>query len=188
MTFATEWLERRWHSRRGVSLVDFVLYLGLAAVVVAGAVLAYNNVENRQKRLQTSQLVTEVFTAVADLHRTGASYGTGDLIQTLEAAKRVPSKGRSSVTDDDGNTTTTITSPFGDNVTVVGAGTTFTVTVVDMTEANCIDLLTSYADQGEEESSLAGVAIEGTAQTLPLSVATISSTCAADSDVALTFR
>ncbi|MCY4098669.1 MAG: type 4 pilus major pilin [Rhodospirillales bacterium] len=188
MTFATKWLDRRRRRRRGVSLFDFVLYLSLAAVVFGGAILAYNNLENRQKRLQTSQLVTEIFTAVADLHRTGASYGTGDLIPTLEAAKRVPSKGRSSVTDSGGNTTTTITSPFGDNVTVVGAGTTFTVTVVDMTEANCIDLLTNYADQGEEESALAGVAIESADQTLPLSVATISSTCDADSDVALTFR
>ena len=110
MTIASMvWLERRWRRRRGVSLVDFLLYLTLAAVVIAGAVLAYNNVDNRLKRLQTAQLVNEIFAGVSDLHRGGASYGTANLIPTLEAAKMVPSKGRRV-----SGSTVTINTPFDD--------------------------------------------------------------------------
>ena len=174
----------RWRRRRrGVSLVDFLLYLTLAAVVVAGAVLAYNNVDNRQKRLQTAQLVNEIFAGVADLHRGGASYGTGNLIPTLDAAKMVPSKGRRV-----SGSTVTINTPFGDEVTVTGDGNTFVITVVKMTEANCIDLVTNYADQDSDESSLAEIEIGGTDLTMPATVSAISTACDDDEDVALTFR
>ena len=182
MTFRRR-MSRRWQGRRrGVSLVDFLLYLTLAAVVMAGAVLAYNNVDNRQKRLQTAQLVNEIYAGVADLHRGGASYGTGDLIPTLDAAKLVPSKGRRATSP------VTINTPFGDTVAVVGAGNTFVITVEEMSEANCIDLVSNYADQDSEESSLAEIAIGGTDLTMPATVAAISTACDDDDDVALTFR
>ena len=173
--------------RRGVSLVDFLLYLTLAAVVMAGAVLAYNNVDNRQKRLQTAQLVNEIYAGVSDLHRGGASYGTGNLIPTLDDAKIVPSKGRRSTTSNN-VTTVTINTPFGDGVTVVGAGNTFVITIEDMSEANCIDLVSNYADQDSEESSLAGISIGGTDLTMPATVAQITAACDDDDDVALTWR
>lgn len=174
--------------RRGVSLVDFLLYLTLAAVVMAGAVLAYNNVDNRQKRLQTAQLVNEVFAAVSDLHRNGASYGSGGLIETLEDAKLIPSKGRRSATDEDDNTTISIVTPFGDNITVEGDGNTFDITIESMSEANCIDLVSNYADQDSEESSLAEITVGGSALTMPASISDISAACDDDENVALTFR
>ena len=185
MTFLRH-VGRRWQRRRrGVSLVDFLLYLTLAAVVVAGAVLAYNNVDNRHKRLQTAQLVNEIFAGVADLHRGGASYGTGSLIPTLDAARLVPSKGRRELTPG----TVTINTPFGNNVTVTGATNTFVITVEDMTEANCIDLVSNYADQDSDESSLAEIKIgSGSALDMPATVAAISTECDDDEDVALTFR
>ena len=130
---------------------------------MAGAVLAYNNVDNRQKRLQTAQLVNEIYAGVADLHRGGASYGTGDLIATLDAAKMVPSKGRRETPGAKAGDPSTIgiNTPFGDTVTVTGAGNTFVITVEDMSEANCIDLVSNYADQDSEESSLAEISIGG---------------------------
>ena len=185
MTIASmDWLERRWRRRRGVSLVDFLLYLTLAAVVIAGAVLAYNNVDNRLKRLQTAQLVNEIFAGVSDLHRGGASYGTANLIPTLEAAKMVPPKGRRATSP------VTINTPFGKKVTVTGtdAGNTFTITVEKMSEANCIDLVSNYADQGSEESSLAEIGIGGSPLTMPATVAAIATACDDDEDVALKFR
>ena len=182
----------RWQRRRrGVSLVDFLLYLTLAAVVMAGAVLAYNNVDNRQKRLQTAQLVNEIYAGVSDLHRGGASYGTGSLIQTLDDAKLVPSRGRRETTTGTGNNAVTnvgINTPFGDVVTVTGAGNTFVITVEDMSEANCIDLVSNYADQDSEESSLAEISIGGSDLTMPATVAQISAACDDDDDVALTWR
>ena len=188
MSTVIEWSRRRWARRRGASLVDFLLYLTLAAVVVAGAVLAYNNVDNRQKRLQTAQLVNEIYAGVSDLHRGGASYGTTSLINTLEAAKMIPSRGRRSTTDDEDNTTITIVTPFGDNVLVAGDGNTFDITVEDMSEANCIDLVSNYADQDSEESSLAEISIGGTDLTMPATVADISDECDDDEDVVLTWR
>ena len=181
-------IPRRLRRRRGVSLVDFLLYLTLAAVVMAGAVLAYNNVDNRQKRLQTAQLVNEVFAAVSDLHRNGASYGSGDLIETLDDAKMIPSKGRRSATDADDNTVITMATPFGDNLAVEGDGNTFDITIEEMSEANCIDLVSNYADQDPEESSLAEITIGGASLTMPASISEISAACDDDDDVALTFR
>ena len=183
MSVSIERWQRRWVRRRGASLVDFLLYLTLVAVVVAGAVLAYNNVDNRQKRLQTAQLVNEIFAGVSDLHRGGATYGTANLIPTLEAAKMVPSRGRRV-----NNNTVTINTPFDDNVTVVGAGNTFVITVVDMSEANCIDLVSNYADQDPEESSLAEIEIDSTELPMPATVAAIATACDDGDDVALTFR
>ena len=182
--FRIPWRRRR----RGVSLVDFLLYLTLASVVVAGAVLAYNNVDNRQKRLQTAQLVNEIYAAVADLHRSGASYGSASLIETLEAAKMIPSRGRREAAGSGQTTVVSIVTPFGDNVDVEGDGNTFAVTVEDMTEANCIDLVSNYADQDSAESTLSAIEIGGTDLTLPASVADISGACDDDDDVELTFR
>ncbi|MDE2789202.1 MAG: type 4 pilus major pilin [Paracoccaceae bacterium] len=178
----------RFRRRRGVSLVDFLLYLTLAAVVLAGAVLAYNNVDNRQKRLQTTQLVNEVYAAVTDLHRNGASYGTSSLIDTLEAAKMIPSKGRRSATDDKGGTTISIVTPFGEGVTVAGDGNTFTITIGEMSEANCIDLVSNYADQDSDESSLSTIAVGSSDLTMPASLSDITAACDDDEDVELTFR
>ena len=175
----------------GASLVDFLLYLTLVAVVVAGAVLAYNNIDNRQKRLQTAQLVNEIFAAVSDLHRSGASYGTGSLIATLDDAKVLPSRGRREATAGEGAdavTTVSINTPFGDTVTVTGDGNTFDVTVEDMSEANCIDLVSNYADQDPGESSLAEIEIGGTDLAMPATVADITAACDDDEDVTLTFR
>ncbi|MCY3875778.1 MAG: type 4 pilus major pilin [Rhodobacteraceae bacterium] len=172
---------------RGVSLVDFLLYLTLAAVVAAGAVLAYNNIDNRQKRLATSQMVNEIYAAVSDLHRGGASYGTGSLVATLDAAKMIPSKGRRTALDE-GNTVISINTPFGDNVLVTGAGNTFTIEIEEMTEANCLDLVTNYADQDAAESSLSGITIGGATLTMPATVADISGACDDSDDVVLTFR
>ncbi|MCY3875149.1 MAG: type 4 pilus major pilin [Rhodobacteraceae bacterium] len=191
MNTVLEWPRRKWARRRGVSLIDFLLYLTLAAVVAAGAVLAYNNVDNRQKRLQTAQLVNEIYAGVSDLHRGGASYGTGSLISTLDDAKMIPSKGRRSTTTGTGQsavTTIGINTPFGKTVTVEGAGNTFVITVVDMSEANCIDLVSNYADQDSEESSLAAISIETTPLAMPATVSDISAACDDDDDVALTFR
>ena len=191
MNTVLEWPRRKWARRRGVSLIDFLLYLTLAAVVAAGAVLAYNNVDNRQKRLQTAQLVNEIYAGVSDLHRGGASYGTGSLISTLDDAKMIPSKGRRSTTTGTGQsavTTIGINTPFGKTVTVEGAGNTFVITVVDMSEANCIDLVSNYADQDSEESSLAAISIETTPLAMPATVSDISAACDDDDDVALIFR
>ncbi len=191
MSAVFEWSRRKWLRRRGVSLVDFLLYLTLAAVVMAGAVLAYNNVDNRQKRLQTALLVNEIYAGVSDLHRGGASYGTGSLISTLDDAKLVPSRGRRETTTGSGSgavTTVGINTPFGDTVTVTGSGNTFVITVEEMSEANCIDLVSNYADQDSEESSLAEISIGGTDLTMPASVSDISSACDDDDDVALTWR
>ena len=177
--------------RRGVSLVDFLLYLTLAAVVAAGAVLAYNNVDNRQKRLATSQMVNEIYAAVSDLHRSGASYGTGSLVGILEDAKMIPSKGRRETTAGEGATAVTtvgINTPFGDTVLVTGAGNTFTIEIENMTEANCLDLVTNYADLDEAESSLSEISVEGTDLPMPASVAEIAAACDDDDDVVLTFR
>ncbi len=186
-----ERFRRRWRRRRGASLTDFLLYLTLAAVVVAGAVLAYNNIDNRQKRLQTSQMINEIYAAVSDLHRNGASYGTGSLIQTLDDAKMVPSKGRRETTTGTGSsvvTTVSINTPFGDSVAVTGDGNTFIIEVEEMSEANCIDLVSNYADQGSEESSLAEIEIDDTDLDMPATVAEISAECDDDVDVELTFR
>ena len=178
---------RRCRRRRGVSLVDFLLYLTLAAVVVSGAVIAYNNVDNRQKRLQTAQLVNEIFTAVSDLHRNGAAYGSSSLIQTLEDAKMLPPRGRRSTVK--GSTTTySLVTPFGRNVSVTGAGNTFEIGIDDMSEANCIDLLANYADQDEEESSLAEIEVAGADVSMPATIAAITQACDDGDDVVLTFR
>ena len=191
MNAVIAWSRWKWARRRGASLVDFLLYLTLVAVVVAGAVLAYNNIDNRQKRLQTAQLVNEIFAAVSDLHRSGASYGTGSLIATLDDAKVLPSRGRREATTGEGAdavTTVSINTPFGDTVTVTGDGNTFDVTVEDMSEANCIDLVSNYADQDPGESSLAEIEIGGTDLAMPATVADITAACDDDEDVTLTFR
>ena len=73
-------------------------------------------------------------------------------------------------------------------MTVTGAGNTFVITVEDMSEANCIDLVSNYADQDSEESSLAAISIGGANLAMPATVARISAACDDDDDVALTWR
>jgi type II secretory pathway pseudopilin PulG len=161
--------------QRGASLLEGIAYLGIAALVVLGAVSLLTSASASAKANQTTEQLISLRTAVKKLYA-GQSYPTGtttDLLATLISARAVPSTLTVSGT--------TATNSWGGAVTVNGttAGT-FTIVYVGVPKDVCINTLsgmTGWTSVGRT----GGTAIT----TSPLTSADATSICSADpSDLA----
>lgn len=181
--------------RRGLGIVELGLYLIIVALLVAAVIVAFYQLQTNSKQTQTTNLVNEAYSAVQDLHRSSTSYGTDgtDLLPILEGAEMMPPIGRR---DPDGSPDSgdeILFHPFGEQVTVVAGGAngvsgqSFTITLTNYTRANCIDFMSSFVDRTLEQSGLLGAQSNGSAMSIPMSVASINSECAAG-PLALEYR
>ncbi len=181
--------------RRGYSIVEIGLVLIVVAVLIAGIIVAFYQVQQSTRQGQATNLVNELYSSVQDLHRSATSYGPDgtNLIPILEGAEMLPPIGRR---DQDGipdSGDETVFSPFGElvNVEAGGAvgvpGQSFTITLTNYTRANCIAFMSNYVDRTLEQSGLLGAISGGAAFTFPVTVASINGTCQAG-DLEIEYR
>jgi hypothetical protein len=130
---------RRFHhvvylrKQQGASLLEGIAYLGIAALVVLGAVSLLTGASASAKANQTSSELVALRTAVKKLYA-GQAYPTGSLTGFLTTAKAVPSTLQVSGTS--------ITNSFGGAVTVEGTSSaTFTVTYNNVPQDVCVSVL-----------------------------------------------
>lgn len=119
--------------QRGASLLEAIAYLGVAAVVVLGAVSLLNGAFGSAKANQTSEEVVSLRTAVRKLYL-GQTYPADGMNASLLAASVVPA---TLVRGGAGG----ITNSFGGAVTVAGAGPTFTITYNGIPKDVCINVV-----------------------------------------------
>lgn len=164
--------ERR-RRQRGASLLEGIAYLGIAAIVVMGAISLLTGAFGSAKSNQANEEVIALRTAVRKLYM-GQTYPTTDMAASLITAKAAP--GTLAVSG------TTLKNGWGGTVTIIGAGAGFAITYPSVPQDVCVSMLSGA-------SGWTSVATNGaTALTVfPLTVANATAQCsAADNTVVLT--
>lgn len=118
-------------SQRGASLLEGIAYLGIAAIVILGAVSLLTNAFGSAQSNRTTEELLSIRTAVRKLYMGQAGYGTASLNGTLVTAHALPSGLSQS-----GNV---ITNSFGGGVTVTGATTAFNIVYDALPQDVCIN-------------------------------------------------
>lgn len=120
--------------QRGASLLEGIAYLGIAAVVVLGAVSLLGGAFSSAKSNQAIEEAVAMRTAVRKLY-IGQAYPTESLVPSLIAANAIPGTLVKNVTDG------TLKNSWGGSVTVVGTATGFEITYAAMPKDVCVSLI-----------------------------------------------
>lgn len=119
--------------QRGASLLEAIAYLGVAAVVVLGAVSLLNGAFGSAKSNQTSEELVSLRTAARKLY----------LGQTYPAAmnEALINAGAAPATLVRGDAAGALINSWGGAVTVAGAGATFTITYAGLPRDVCMNVI-----------------------------------------------
>ena len=179
---------RRW--RRGFSLFGVLLGLGLAAVVIVGAVGTYNAARESANRSAALTLLSQLRANVEAAFAGAPSYGNdADLVPAIDRRGGIPGGARVAV-----GSNATIRHPFGGAVTVTGGpgGVTnrFRITFEEVDDAICAALGDAFAGRSRARAGLVEMTINGTALTSPVTNAQVTANCDdgdAANDIGFTF-
>lgn len=122
---------RHTRFQRGASLLEGIAYLGIAAIVILGAVSLLTGAFSSAKANQTSEEIVALRTAARKLY-IGQPYPT-DLLPNMIAAKAIPATLI--------NSGTAVTNSWGGNVTLAGTTSTFTITYTAMPKDVCMSVV-----------------------------------------------
>lgn len=154
--------------QRGASLLEGIAYLGIAAIVVLGAVSLLTGAFGSAQSNRTTEEVISIRTAVKKMH-SGQAYTTGNFTTTLVSARVLPS----TLTVD--ATTNAVTNAWGGTVTVVGAPPNFTIAYTAVPQDVCINSV-SGANGWTRISNAEGANAITTFPVTPTDAATVCTT------------
>lgn len=121
-------------SQRGASLLEVIAYLGIAAIVVLGAVSLLNSAFASAQSNRTLEEVVSIRTGVKRLYMGQASnYGTTEITTQMIAAGIMPATLSSSSTG--------AQNVWNGAVIIKGATTKFTISYANVPSAACIAVL-----------------------------------------------
>ena len=147
----------------GASLLEAIAFLGVAATIIVGAVALLSTAFSSARSNRSQEEVVAISTGVKRLFMSQAgSYGTVDLTEALSNAKVFPS----TLAVNGG----TVLNAWNGAVAVTGATSTFTISYAEVPQDVCVELVADSAQW-------IGVAVNGTAMTLPTTVAAASTAC-----------
>ena len=176
--------------RRGFSLFGVLLGLGLAAVVIVGAVGTYNAARESANRSAALTLLSQLRANVEAAFAGAPSYGAdADLVAAIDRRGGIPGGARVVV-----GSRTTIRHPFGGAVTVTGGpgGVTnrFRITFEDVDDAICAALGDAFAGRSRARAGLVDMVVNGTTLASPVTNAQVTANCDdgdAANDIGFTF-
>ena len=176
--------------RRGFSLFGVLLGLGLAAVVIVGAVGTYNAARESANRSAALTLLSQLRANVEAAFAGAPSYGNNaDLVPAIDRRGGIPGGARVVV----GNNAT-IRHPFGGAVTVTGGpgGVTnrFRIVFEDVDDAICAALGDAFAGRSRARAGLVEMVVNGTTLASPVTNAQVTANCDdgdAANDIGFTF-
>ena len=179
---------RRW--RRGFSLFGVLLGLGLAAVVIVGAVGTYNAAREAANRSAALTLLSQLRANVEAAFAGAPSYGNNaDLVPAIDRRGGIPGDARMVVSN-----RAVIRHPFGGAVTVTGGpgGVTnrFRIVFEDVDDAICAALGDAFAGRSRARAGLVDMVVNGTTLASPVTNAQVTANCDdgdAANDIGFTF-
>ena len=180
--------DRRY--RRGFSLFGVLLGLGLAAVVIVGAVGTYNAARESVNRTAALTLLSQLRANVEAAYAGAPSYGNNaDLVPAIDRRGGIPGGARVLV-----GGKAAIRHPFGGAVTVTGGpgGVTnrFRIVFADVDDAICASLGDAFAGRSRARAGLISMTVNGTVIASPVTPAQITANCDdgdAANDIGFTF-
>ncbi|AOK62773.1 type 4 pilus major pilin [Burkholderia ubonensis] len=129
---------RRHRKQRGASLLESIAYLGVAAIVIVGAIALLGSAFSSANTNRLAQELNAIQTGTRKLYMGQMNnYGTGSMNANLIAAKVFPG----TLTQDSSNGT--VLNTWGGTVTVTGVTGTFTVGYTKVPKEVCINTLTA---------------------------------------------
>jgi outer membrane murein-binding lipoprotein Lpp len=154
------------HAQRGASLLEAIAYLGIAAIVVIGAVALLNGAFSSAGTNELAEQVNSIQAGVKKLYM-GQTNGYTDVSNSVLASAGV-------FPNTIPVTNGTATNTWGGNVTVTGTGTgTFQIDYSNIPTPVCINAVTSGG-------SWTSITVNGTAvTTLPLTPTQAQADCSA---------
>lgn len=151
--------------QRGASLLEAIAYLGIAAIVVVGAIALLRGAFDSANTNELSEQVSALQTGVRKLYM-GQPGGYASLSnQVVENAGIFPTTLVASGAD-----ATSVLDSWSGNVTLTGTATNFTIEFDAVPNDVCINAVT-------QSGSWTSISINGTANTPPVSPATASGAC-----------
>jgi hypothetical protein len=137
--------------QRGASLLEGIAYLGIAAIVVLGAVSLLTNAFSSAKSNQTTEELISLRTSVRKLYA-GQAYPAAGIVANMAIANAVPN----TLIVNGAATPPTITNSWAGAVTIVGDGTgLFTITYNAVPRDVCMSIV-SGANGWDRISNAAG--------------------------------
>lgn len=126
----------RFSHQQGASLLEGLAFLGIAAMVILGAVSLLSTAFGNAKANQTTEQLMALRTSIKKLY-SGQSFGTTDMVPTLYNAKAIPS------TLSAGGSPATITGSWGGSIAITGAngGAEYTITIPSVPQDVCISVI-----------------------------------------------
>lgn len=122
--------------QRGASLLEGIAYLGIAALVVLGAVSLLTGAFSSAQSNRAAEEIVSIRTGVKKLYMGQAnSYVAGLLTKQLITAKVLPT------TLSPDSTGTTLTNAWGGGVVITGATADFTISYDKVPQDGCIGML-----------------------------------------------
>jgi hypothetical protein len=155
---------RRYFAQKGTTLLEALAYLGIAALVILGAIALLVSAFSGADSNRGMQDVSTIRTGVKKLF-SGQPNGYASLANsTLDAAKIFPS----SLTV---GANSAVTNQWGGSVTVAGTATNFTVTYGSVPRDVCVNMSTGNAEWSSVTVN------GGSALTTPVTPASAASAC-----------
>lgn len=128
---------RRHRKERGASLLESIAYLGVAAIVIVGAIALLGSAFSSANTNRLAEELNAIQTGTKKLYMGQVNnYGSASLNANLIAARVFPSTLPTGANN-------TVSNTWGGNVTVMGAGQTFTVEYTNVPRDVCINTLTA---------------------------------------------
>jgi len=141
-------------SLRGLTLIEGLLFLGIAAIVIVGALMLFNNASQATK---LNAAKTEIQAYVANIQSLfSAQPDYAGLDNTLVVSTGLAPAGVASGTD-------TLVNPWGGEVTIeAGSSHDFTIEYADVPKEACINIMTSgMANEGAITEIAVGTSTTG---------------------------
>ncbi len=176
--------------RRGLSLFGILMGLGIAAAATVGVVTLYNTTTEVQARNDTQALITSLVVAVQRIHQGASTYGgSSGTPAALETVLNVRGAIPASAKTGSGNNVR-IRHAFGGRLRVQGVGDRFRITLNNLQQENCTQVLDPYVGQARSAGGLWSVSTASDSDDLPLTVAEVATICADadDNDLVLEFE
>lgn len=163
--------------QRGASLLEGIAYLGIAAIVILGAVSLLTGAFSSAQTNQTTEQLASLRTVIKKLYmgQGGGYTANANLLNDLNAANLIPA----TLAHTTANNVVTASNAWGGAVTVTGGGATFTITYPNVPQEACVGILLST-------NGWTTVAIGNNAIPLPVTPAAAAAACGATNDFSFT--
>jgi prepilin-type N-terminal cleavage/methylation domain-containing protein len=138
-------------NQKGFSLLELLLVVAVGAILLLAGLAVYRNVTDNSKVTESIRLLNVTKQETQRLFQGEGNYPAQQLNEVLIDAKAFPSSYING---------SQVRTPYNGDVTVTGAGRTFTITFADVPESSCIKIGGTFA---ADDADFVQLRVRGTA-------------------------